>query len=444
MTGIAADPPAQAARPLGFWNVWALTVGTMIGSGIFALPGVLASYGSLSLGGWALTGIGSILVALTLGRLATRTRRTGGTYVYVRDAFGDLPGFLIAWGYWNSMCNGAAAIAVAFVGYLTVFVPALSANVTAQAAVALGLIWLFTIVAIRGIRDVGAVQILMTLLKLVPLVAVIGLGLVAGDAGNMPAFNPTEGAPVSVLAATALLTLWAFLGLETGAVPAAGIADPERTIPRAIVAGTIVVTVVYIAATIAVMRLVPAAALTASTSPFADAASAFGAFGPALVAAGALVATAGAINGSVFIAGQMPMAVALDGLAPRWLAATNRRGAPVAALVISGVIASAALLANYTRGLMGAFTFMAMISTLSTLMPFLFSAAAELRWSWTSSRGWLAIAALAGLYSLFAIVGAGVEIFAWGMGLLLAGVPVFYLGRERGLQNRRGDVVVDR
>lgn len=93
----------KAARPLGFWAVWSLTVGVMIGSGVFLLPTVLAPYGLLSFGGWLITGAGSIAIALILGRLASRTKRTGGPYAYAHDAFGELPGFLVGWGYWASV-----------------------------------------------------------------------------------------------------------------------------------------------------------------------------------------------------------------------------------------------------------------------------------------------------------------------------------------------------
>jgi len=115
-------PPDKTAT-MGFWKCWAMSVGVMIGSGVFLLPSVLAPYGSASFLGWVLTSVGAILIALILGRLAGRTERSGGFYIYVQDVFGDLPGFLIAWGYWLAIVFAIAAISTAFAGYLGAFIP---------------------------------------------------------------------------------------------------------------------------------------------------------------------------------------------------------------------------------------------------------------------------------------------------------------------------------
>lgn len=418
-------------KPLGFWSCWSLTVGCMIGSGIFMLPAVLAPYGLISFGGWVLTGAGSILMALVFARLASRTTRTGGPYAYVHDAFGDVFGFANAWGYWASYWTGIPAIAIGFTGYLAVFVPALNNNPTLQALAGLMLIWTLTLINIRGVRDSGMLQLAMTVLKLIPLFIIIALGAVVGTPDNLPPLNPQNAPLLPTIAATALLTMWAFIGIEMGAIPAGSCKDCVRTIPRAIVIGTITVTFVYLASTAAVMMLVPAEVLAHSTSPFADAARGLGAWGPTLIAAGALVSTIGSINGNIFGSGQLPMAVALDKMAPSMLGLTNRGGAPYVSLIIAATIASIFLVTNYSRGLMGAFTFLVMISTVATLVTYFFSAAAELRHSWRSARGWAGVALLAALYALFAIIGSGLEVMVWGTLMFLSGVPVYYLARRR-------------
>ena len=106
---------------IGFWKCWSISVGVMIGSGVFLLPSVLAPFGSISFLGWLVTGSAAILISLILGRLSSRTNRSGGFYVYTQDAFGDLPGFLIAWGYWLAIVFSITAISTAFVGYLGVY-----------------------------------------------------------------------------------------------------------------------------------------------------------------------------------------------------------------------------------------------------------------------------------------------------------------------------------
>ena len=110
---------------MGFWKSWAMSVGVMIGSGVFLLPTVLAPFGSISFLGWLVTSSAAIIIALILGRLASRTERTGGFYVYTQEAFGNLAGFLIAWGYWLAIIFSITAISTAFVGYLSAVIPAI-------------------------------------------------------------------------------------------------------------------------------------------------------------------------------------------------------------------------------------------------------------------------------------------------------------------------------
>lgn len=434
MSEVATDPAGDDAprvRKIGFWGCWALTVGTMIGSGVFMLPAVLAPYGLMGFGGWVLTAGGSIAIALAIGRLAGRAERPGGILEYTRAGFGDLVGFLNGWVFWAGLWMSIAAIAIGFVGYLTVLAPGLSASPVYQVAAALCLIWGLTLISMRGAKDAAGMQLVMTVLKLAPLGLVILLAMVKGDAGNLPPVNPSGESPLGVLSNTALLTMFAFLGLEAGGVAAADVRNPKKTIPRAVVIGTVTVTVVYVAATAAVMMLVPSEVLATSTSPFADAARGFGAWGPTLITLGALVSTAGALNGCVFVNGQLPMAAALDGMAPPVLARLNRNGAPWVSLIIGASLASVLLIMNYSRGLVGAFTFLLMMTTATALGNYLFCALAEIKASWRDARSWAVVALVAAVYSLFAIYGSGLEVIFWGLVLTAFGVPVYYLGRQR-------------
>ena len=420
------DRALGPAAGFGFWKCWSLSVGVMIGSGVFLLPAVLAPYGSISFLGWLVTSAGAILIALVLGRLAGRTDRSGGFYVYTREAFGDLVGFIVGWSYWLSIIFAIAAISVAFAGYAGAVIPALGANAVTQALVAASIIWILTGVNIKGVSEAASVQLVMTLLKIVPLLVIIALGVVAGTPDNIPAFNPQKLPVGNALATTALLTMWAFIGIEAGVVPAADVIDAKRTIPRAIVAGTLSVAALYIAATAAVMMLVPVETLAQSEAPFADAARALGPFGGPMIAIGALVSTAGSLNGNILLGGQMPMAVARDGFAPKALAKKNAGHAPITALIMSSTIATILLIFNYSGGLVAAFTFLISMSTLATLMPYAVSALAELRHSIRAARAWAVIAIIALAYAIVAMAGAGLKSLLYGVILLAAGLPVFY------------------
>ncbi len=422
---------SSSARQLGFWQCWALTVGIMIGSGIFLLPAALAPYGMLSFGGWALTAVGSVLLSLVIARLARRTDRSGGVYAYAHDAFGDLPGFIVGWGYWCAYWIAIPAMAIAFAGYLGVFFPTMKSNPIYEACTAAALIWVLTLVNLRGVKEASSAQLLMTVLKLIPLLLIVIFSLAAGESSNLPATNPSQGSILGILATTALLTMWAFSGLEAGTIPASDVKEPGKTIPKAVIVGTITVAFVYISSTFAVMLLVPAEQLSQSSAPFADAAEGLGTWGPYLVAVGALISIAGAINGTIFVLGQIPMAVALDGLAPSVFAQRNAGGSSPLSLYLAAILATLLLLMNYGKGLVAMFEFLATMSTLAILVPMLVAALAEFKYSWRSAHAWCGVAGLAMLYSLFTIMGSGLEVLLWGMVLLAIGALVYMIGRKR-------------
>ena len=413
------------AKKMGFWQCWGMSVGVMIGSGIFLLPTVLAPYGWISLLGWLLTCSGTIVLALVLARLAGTTDHAGGPYAYVRESFGDLAGFLIGWGYWVGVVFGVTAIAVGFAGYMGSIFPIFAANSLTQALVAAMGIGVLTWVNIKGISEAATVQLVLTILKIVPLIVIIGLGIAYGDIDNFPSFNPQQLSMTEALASTALLTMWAFIGIEAAVIPTSDVEDPKKTVPIAVVSAALSVSFLYVGASIAIMFLVPSEVLAASESPFVDAASHMGPGGALLMGVGALISTAGALNGNIFVMGQMPMLVAADGLAPSVIAKKNKGGAPMVALMVSSVFSAALLVLNFTDGLVGAFSFLISMSTLSILAPYGLSAMAEFKRSWHSAKGWAGVALLSVIYTLIADAGSGWYAFFLGVGLFLLGILLF-------------------
>ena len=412
-------------KKMGFWQCWGMSVGVMIGSGIFLLPTVLAPYGWISLLGWLLTCSGTIVLALVLARLAGTTDHAGGPYAYVRESFGDLAGFLIGWGYWVGVVFGVTAIAVGFAGYMGSIFPIFAANSLTQALVAAMGIGVLTWVNIKGISEAATVQLVLTILKIVPLIVIIGLGIAYGDIDNFPSFNPQQLSMTEALASTALLTMWAFIGIEAAVIPTSDVEDPKKTVPIAVVSAALSVSFLYVGASIAIMFLVPSEVLAASESPFVDAASHMGPGGALLMGVGALISTAGALNGNIFVMGQMPMLVAADGLAPSVIAKKNKGGAPMVALMASSVFSAALLVLNFTDGLVGAFSFLISMSTLSILAPYGLSAMAEFKRSWHSAKGWAGVALLSVIYTLIAAAGSGLYAFFLGVGLFLLGILLF-------------------
>jgi basic amino acid/polyamine antiporter, APA family len=430
-------PVPASPRPLTFWMAVALVMGNMIGSGIFLLPASLASFGGVSIIGWLVSAGGALLLAMVFARLARLDPAAGGPYAFTRRAFGDLPGFLVAWGYWISVWTGMAALAVALVGYLTAFVPHLATARIQAACVAVAAVWVLVGINVVGVRAAGWVQLVTTLLKLLPL-ALVGIGgLLYFDPSRFTVGDVGLRALSSSVPAAAALTLWAFLGLESATIPADSIQNPEVTIPRATIVGTTLTAAIYIVSTAGVMSVLSAAALSSSTAPYADAAGAVaGNWASRAVAAGAAISCFGALNGWILVSGQLPRAVARDGLFPRIFARTSASGTPVAAMVIGGILASVTVGLNYTRDLVQLFTFLILLATLNTLTPYAFSAMAVfllpdragVRPLTTAAK---AGAALAFAFSLWAMAGAGAETVYWGFLLLIAGLPVYVFLRNR-------------
>ena len=436
-------------RPaLGLWMCTALVVGSMVGSGVFLLPASLSPYGGISIVGWLVSAGGAMCLALVMARLGALVPRVGGPYAFAREGFGDFVGFWVAWAYWISLLTANAALAVATVSYATVFWPGLGDSPAAGAIAALVVLWGLVLVNVRGVRTAGQVQLVTTVLKLLPLAAVGTIGFLYFQGGHFRPFNPSGGSPVAAVTATVTLTLWAFMGLEAATVPADDVRDPARTIPRATILGTVIAAVIFIVSTSAVMGIIAPADLAVSTAPFADAAgSIWGDGGRLVIGAGATIACFGALNGWMLLSGQLPRAAALDGLLPAAFGHLGPRGTPWFGLVFAGAVATILIAMNYTRGLVQAFTFLILLSTLSTLLAYVFASATGLLFALRERLaspgakapvGRMAVSTLAFGFSFWAIAGAGPETVFWGFLLLVAGVPVFVLMRVRSSRAETG------
>jgi len=408
-----------------------------VGSGIFLLPASLAIYGAYSLWGWGFSTVGALLLAWVFSSLSHRLPKAGGPYAYPREAVGNFPGFLIAWGYWLSILGTNAAIAVAFASYLADFFPVLASTPLFGAFAALAAVWLLTAINIWGVRAAGNVQLITVILKLTPLLALAVFGIFHFDP-HILASGHTTSSPAAAINASATLTMWAFLGLECATVPAEHVRNPEKTIPRATLLGTIIAAAFYIVCTTVVMGIIPSASLAHSNAPFADAAKLlWGSWAGYAIAAAAIVSCFGALNGWILMQGQFPQAVANDGLFPKLFARESRRHTPTLGLLLSSVLASLLILMNYSHGLVAMFTTIILVTTFWVLVAYLLCAVAEIilsrpdqRTSKQHIRNTL-LAGAASIFTLWAIYGAGFQAVFWGALALLLGVPLYFWQKRR-------------
>ena len=437
---------SEPRRSLGLATTTSIVLGNMVGSGVFLLPASLAAFGIYSLWGWGFSTVGALLLAWVFSRLSRRLPKAGGPYAYPREAFGDFAGFLIAWIYWLSIVGTNASIAVAFASYLGEFFPALNGNSLYGAGAALAATWLLTGVNILGVRAAGRLQLITVILKLTPLLALAVFGIFHFDAKVLMSGHTTV-SPLSAINQCAALTMWAFLGLECATVPAEHVVDPEKTIPRATLLGTTIAAVFYIVCTTVVMGIIPSDSLAKSGAPFADAAKLlWGSWAGYVIAAAALVSCFGALNGWILMQGQLPQAVANNGLFPEALAKESRFGTPVTALIISSVLASVLILMSMGGSALGGgvgnslvqmFTILILITTFFTLVPYMFSALAEI----VLSRGLqpsmnkrvveIVLALAAFVFALWMAGGTGEDSLYWGTLMLLAGAPIYVWQKSR-------------
>jgi APA family basic amino acid/polyamine antiporter len=428
---------------LGLWTSTSLVLGNMIGAGVFLMPTTLASFGGISVVGWVCSALGAFLLAKVFANLSKiMPIADGGPYAYSRRGLGDFAGFLVAWGYLVSVCCANAAIAVSFISALSTFIPALATNPPLSIVTGLGIIWFLTWINSLGILTSGKVQLALTILKIIPILAIGIVGLFFIHIQNFIPFNNSGTSTLAAITATTTFTFYAFLGIECATIPSGSVVNPEKNIPKATIYGTLIATFIYISSTVSIMGMSPSSQLQQSVTPFADAAVLlWGEASKYWVSAGVAIAAMGALNGFILIQGQLPYALAKDKLFPAVFAKTNNKGVPAIGMAISSVFISLIMSMNYTKGLAAQFKFLIMLSTLTVLIPYLFSTAAYLiiRFQYSFKSAFqkamaIALALSAFLFSMWIVVGSGQEVVYWGFLLSMSSVPIYaWVVRKRKL-----------
>lgn len=323
-----------------------MVAGTIIGASIFVQPSEIARHldtpGAIMLT-WAACGLLTLFGALVCAELASAYPQPGGVYVFLREAFSPLFGFLWGWAmFWSVHSGIIAAIAMIFARYFVVLLPeGVQGDIGIRLA-AVGIIVLLSAVNYVGVRAGGRLQTLLTIAK----VAAIALLVVAGFAVTRDAALPAAAAPsadgLSPFILAMVAGLFAFGGWHMVTYTAGETTMPARTIPVALVVGVGIVTACYIALNFVYLRLLPIEAVRSSTRIAADAADViFGRGGAELLAVLVLVSAAGSLTGIILTGPRMYFAMAQDGLAPRALTRVHRRfRTPHVAILAQGIWAA--------------------------------------------------------------------------------------------------------
>ena len=425
-------------KSLGLAACTAIVVGNMVGSGFYLSPAAVAPYGNLAIIVWTTMGAGAICLGLTFAKLARLVPATGGPYAYTRLAYGDFPGFLIAWGYWISIWASLPIIAVAFAGAVVNLFPILAGRALAV-LLTLSAIWVVVLVNLRGVSAAGLFAEVTTYAKLVPFGAVALLGLFFIDLSHFDEFNPSGLPLIEASAALAPLTMFAYLGLESATVPAGDVRDPERTIPRSTILGIAIAAALYILGTIVVMGLVPRQELVHSVAPFSDAARMiWGRWGEIAISLAVVLSSIGALNGWTLVMGQVPMAAARDGLFPPVFSRLSTRNVPAFGIAISALFATVLVLiqAAGSEGFLSIYRLIVGLSTMTAVIPYAFCALAASLVSARVSGGTRVprvtlIELIAFVFAMFTLYGCGAQPVLYGVVLLMLGIPVFVWQRRR-------------
>ena len=375
------DSQYDEQSKLGLPQASAIVMGSIIGVGVFSLPYALASYGPISLVAMVLTTIGALALALMYASLSKRINAPGGPYAYTRAVFGNTVGFMNAWSYWITAWAGNAAIATGWVYYVVYFFDGVPNWV--QMLIALGGLWIPALINLTGLKNIGAFQLITTILKFVPLILISFVGIYFIDSSNFDEWNHTDGSAVSAVLGAMAILLFSYLGVETATVTAAAVKNPKKNVAKATVLGTIACAIVYILSLITVFGVVPAneLGLEENQASYSVAANQIvgGTWAGYAVAIAVIISGIGALNGWVMICAEMPRAAAIDGVFPQRFAAMSAKGVPAFGIITSTVLASIVTIVSYL-GASGAtiFTTLVFMSGITAAIPYAFSAAAQI------------------------------------------------------------------
>jgi APA family basic amino acid/polyamine antiporter len=361
----------ELRRDLSLFDLTNIVVGSIVGADIYIASALTAGLvGPFAIVVWIAAAACATVLALVFAYCSYYLPRVGGPFAYVSEAFDDFFGFIAGWSLWIAEILSLPVFAIAFVQYLEYFIPLSAPQEILVKGLFLGIL---TLVNIAGVRAAGRVNDILTMVKLLPLLALVVAGLVtfALNPGMLAAsYLPFAPLGFSNFGTALVLIFWAYVGFEMGTFPATEVKDPTRTIPKAIISGMIIVTGFYLFTNFVVFGTVPWETLAGSTTPLVLVGAAlFGAAGAAFMTAGALVSVSGSDESGILGTARLSYAMAIDGLFPKVFALIHPRyGTPYAALIIEGMIAFSLSLLAGIQGLISFAVFNLAFSFLVTCL----------------------------------------------------------------------------
>src|ERR1039458_2423732 len=338
----------EKAHALGLTSATALVIGSIVGTGVFTMPAVLAGAGTMGIVVLGVIAVGAMMLAVLFGQLSKRVPNSdGGLYAYSRHEFGDFAGYLVGWCYWIQAWAGNAAIVSSWVFYVDALFKLSNPSGMENWGIALVGLWVPAVVNLVGVRQMAWFQNITVVLKFLPLLFVGIVGWFFIDKANFGPFNASGGSLYSGIGIAAGVALFSFIGVEAAAVTAKRGKGPRRNVGRASVLGTAASAMLYVLVTAAVMGLVAHHTLTKTGAPFVNAFQSIfphSAWAGQFIAAVAVISGIGALNGWTLIVTETSRAIAQDDLFPRPFAWADRNGTAWFGIVVGTVLPSLLML----------------------------------------------------------------------------------------------------
>jgi len=433
---------ATAPKKMNLMQLTFVVAVNMMGSGIIMLPTNMAQVGAISLLSWIVTALGSMAIAYGFAQAGLLNQREGGMSAYAEDAYGKPGYFTVFYLYFLSLAIGNVAIAISAVGYLAAFFPWLSSTPISTTLGVIGLLWITTVANFGGPSVTGRIGSITVWGVIIPvgMLSIIGWFWFKSDT-FAAAWNPQGMSLAQGMGSSISLTLWAFLGMESAAQNSAAVENPKRNVPLACMFGTLGAGVIYILSTSVIQGIVPNAELAQSTGPFGLAyAHMFNPTIGSIIMGLAVMACLGSLLGWQFTIAQTGKAAADERMFPALFAKVNGMGAPVAGMIVMGVVQSLLALSTISPTLSEQFSALVNLAVVTNVIPYIISLSALVVMMQAAGvtgskyKGNLVIALIAMLYSVYAIYASGKDavlggMLAMGIGFVIWGfiAPRFFL-----------------
>lgn len=428
----------KKAQVLGLPSATALVIGSIVGTGVFTMPAVLAGAGTMGIAVLAVISVGAMLLAVLFGQLAKRIPNgDGGLYAYARHEFGDFAGYFVGWCYWVQSWAGNAAIVSSWVFYVDALLGFHHPSGMENWSIAIVGLWVPALINLAGVRQMAWFQNVTVVLKFIPLLFVGVVGWFFVQNAHFGPFNASGGSIYSGIGLAAGVALFSFIGVEAAAITAKRVRDPRRNVARASTLGTALSALLYVLVTAAVMGLVAHHTLVSTGSPFVNAINSIfphSAWAGKTIAALAVVSGIGALNGWTLIVTETSRAIAQDDLFPRPFAWKDAKGTAWFGILVGTALPSLLMLWSYTTSSgLTVFTYLVDLSVVTVAIPYFFSAIAQLTYLVSRRRrveGWrlardLAVAGTSVLFSMWVTFASGYQVVYQALVVILAGLVLY-------------------